>query len=105
MGRSSRTGILGNSVRGIARKVLAFFQGFTEADARALLSAYGLYEVEIDHLRQNRSNQRREIGRDFGRLGYGNPMERLPGLLPIGVHPALVQVSRTHTTRNRAEET
>jgi hypothetical protein len=28
-----------------------FFQGFTVEDARALLSAHGLYEFEVDYLR------------------------------------------------------
>jgi hypothetical protein len=97
MDRSSRTRTWGNSVRGIAQKLLAFFQGFTEADARALLSAYGLYEFEIDYLRQNRPNRPNrpmESGRDFGGLGYGKPIDRLPGLIPIGVHPDLIRVSR-----------
>jgi hypothetical protein len=78
---------------------LTFLQGFTEADARALLSACGLYDVEVDYLRQNRPNRRKEIGRDFGGLGYGGPINRLPGIIPIGVHPDLIQVSRTKTTR------
>src|SRR5689334_13833983 len=101
---ASRIRIWGNSVRGTARKLLAFFQGFTETDARALLSAYGLYEVEVDYLRQNRPNRRKQISRDFGGLGYGNPIDRLPGLIPIGVHPDLIRASRTSTTRDHHPE-
>jgi hypothetical protein len=96
---ASRTRTWGSLVRAIARKLLTFFQGFTEADARALLSAYGLYQVEVDYLQQNRPNRRKEIGRDFGGLGYGGPIDRLPGLIPIGVHPDLIRVSRTNSTR------
>jgi hypothetical protein len=100
----NQTRTLRNSVGGIVRKLLAFFQGFTEADARALLSAYGLYEVEVDHIRQNRPDRRKEISRNFDGFGYGNRIDRWPGPIPIGVHPELIRTTRTKATRNNAEQ-
>jgi hypothetical protein len=103
----SQTRTLGNSVCGIVRKLLAFFQGFafqgfTEADARALLSAYGLYEVEVDHICQSRPDQRKEISRNLGGLVYGDRIDRWPGPIPIGVHPDLIRATRTNTRRNHS---
>jgi hypothetical protein len=98
----SKTRTLGNSVCGIVRKLFAFFQGFTEADARALLSAYGLYEVEVDHIRQSRPDQRKEISRNLGGLVYGDRIDRWPGPIPIGVHPDLIRATRTNTRRNHS---
>ena len=55
-----KTGLINSffpiSGRGIVKKFLAFFR-FTEADACTLLSAYGVYAIEIDRMQNNRSNE------------------------------------------------
>jgi hypothetical protein len=37
----------------------SFFRGFTVEDARALLSAHGLYEFEVDYLRTLRPEDKK----------------------------------------------
>lgn len=44
------------SGRDIVKKFLRFFR-FTEADACTLLTAYGVYDLEIDRMQNNRSNE------------------------------------------------
>jgi len=50
----NRTRTSGNSVSGIVRKLLAWFTAFSEADARVLLSGYGLHEFEVDQMQWDR---------------------------------------------------
>jgi hypothetical protein len=46
-------------VQRIAQDFLAFFR-FTEADACSILSAYGLHNLEVDRLQNNRPNEQEE---------------------------------------------
>ena len=46
-------------VRRIAQDFLAFFR-FTEADACSILSAYGLHNLEVERLQNNRPNEQEE---------------------------------------------
>ncbi len=57
------------SVRKIVHDFLAFFR-FTEADAGALLSAFGLNALELDRLLNNHPNEQKETS---GSLGGGKP--------------------------------
>jgi hypothetical protein len=46
-------------VQRIAQDFLALFR-FTEADACSILSAYGLHNLEVDRLQNNRPNEQEE---------------------------------------------
>jgi len=46
-------------VQRIAQDFLALFR-FTEADACSVLSAYGLHNLEVDRLQNNRPNEQEE---------------------------------------------
>jgi hypothetical protein len=73
-------------VRNIVSSVLAFFRG-TEADACALLSAYGLYALELDRLQDDRASAQKTSSAESVRLTHsrwdGGPV----GPIPVGVHP------------------
>jgi hypothetical protein len=48
------------AVRELVQDFLAFFR-FIEADARALLSAYGLYALEIDGRQKSPNEQKKPV--------------------------------------------
>ena len=87
------------SVRKLVRNFLASFRG-TEADACALLSAYGFYAFELDRLHDVRSieqkaSRQKSVGSTHGRWN-GSSI----GPISIGVHPDLAQVSgRNHSRK------
>src|SRR4029077_11851140 len=86
------------SVRKIVHDFLAFFR-FTEADAGALLSAFGLNALELDRLLNNHPNEQKETS---GSLGGGKPShaDRLASApIPIGVHPNFTRANWTTLSR------
>lgn len=84
------------SGRDAARKFLAFFRGFAEEDARALLSAYGLYRLEIARLQDDRPDKEKETNVNFGGSGHRNSIDCFPGPIPIGMHPDIFRTKRTN---------
>ena len=74
------------SVRSIVQKFLAFFR-FTEADASVLLSAYGLYELELDRRQNNHPNEPKEASGGMGALSHCKRAAEPPPPILIGVHP------------------
>ena len=93
---SKDRGPMPNSLLAILRCLgtdfLGFFR-FTEADARALLSAYGLYALEIDGP-QKSSNEQKKAGENLGAISrrrIGEP----PWPIPIGVHPDFARANWT----------
>src|SRR5215510_5178777 len=90
------------AVRELVQDFLAFFR-FTEADALALLSAYGLYALEIDGP-QNSSNEQKEAGGSLGTVS-GRRIGEPPRPIPIGVHPDFTRLNWTTASRNRISGT
>ena len=90
------------SVRGIVRNFRAFFRGFTEEDACALLSAYGLYGLEVARLQNDRSNEEKETNRSFSDAHHRNSIDGFPDLISVGVHPDIFRTKRTNGSRNHA---
>ena|SRR5215469_7366773 len=90
------------AVRELAEDLLAFFR-FTEADARALLSAYGLYALEMDGL-QKGSKEQKEPGRGLGTVSRRRIGEA-PRPFPIGVHQDFTRANWTTPSRNRISRT
>ena len=78
-----------NSLFSISARIIDFLAlfRFTEADACALLSAYGLNTLEVDRPQNNRPNEQRPTsGRTrevIHRKWTNQPLEPMP----IGVHP------------------
>ena len=68
----------------LAQEFLAFFR-FTEADARTILSAYGLPAFEIDRLESDRLEQAESPSK--AKLGRRQHIVRSLGPIPIGIHP------------------
>jgi hypothetical protein len=89
-------GPMPNSLLAILRRLgtdfLAFFR-FTEADARALLSAYGLNALEIDGP-QKGSNEQKKAGESLGAVSRHRICEP-PRPIPIGVHPDFARANWT----------
>jgi|ERR1700756_4339444 hypothetical protein len=88
------------SVRRIVRDFLAFFR-FTEADACALLSAYGRYALEVDRLQKSRPIVQKETSGSFGKTGHRKRIGEPPGPIPIGIHPDFTQANWTTASRNQ----
>jgi hypothetical protein len=86
------------SVRNLVRKVLASFRG-TEADACALLAAYGFYAFELDRLQDNRSVERKASSPKSVGSTHSKWNGWSIGPIPIGVHPDLAEASRRNTPR------
>jgi hypothetical protein len=74
------------SVRSIVRNFLLFFR-FTEADACALLSAYGIHALEVDRLQNNRPDEQKETNGSLEKVSHRKLTGQPPGPIPIGVHP------------------
>jgi hypothetical protein len=89
------------SVRSILQKLKAFFR-FTEDDAFALLSAYGLSVFEVNRLQDNRPNKQKERSRNFDDSCRRNSNGCFPGPVPIGVHPDITRAKRTKGSQNHA---
>jgi len=87
------------AARELVQDFLAFFR-FTEADACALLSAYGLYALEIDH-QQNSSNEQKETGGSLETVSDRQRTGEPPRPIPIGVHPDFTGANWTPASRNR----
>jgi hypothetical protein len=88
------------SVRRIVQDFLALFR-FTEADACALLSAYGLHALEVDRI-QNSRNEEKETSGSSGTLSHRQRIGEHPGPFPIGVHPDFTRTNWTTASRNQA---
>jgi hypothetical protein len=82
------------SVRRIVRDLLAVSR-FTEADACALLSAYGLHALEIDRLQNNRLNEQKETGGTLGAVRHRKPIGEPLGPIPLCIHPDFIRAHRT----------
>ncbi len=82
------------SVRRILQKLRAFFR-FTEDDAFALLSAYGLCVFEANRLPDSGPNEQKERNRNFDDSSRRNSVGSIPGPIPIGVHPDMTRAKRT----------
>lgn len=81
------------SARSIIQKFLTFFRGFTEEDARALLSAYGLYSFEVDCLRENRPNEQKGMSGNCDDSRHRSYIACSPGPISIGVHPDIFRTN------------
>ena len=90
------------SVRSILQKLKAFFR-FTEDDAFALLSAYGLSVFEVNRLQDNRPNKQKARSRNFDDSCRRNSNDCFPGPVPIGVHPDITRAKRTKGSQNHAD--
>jgi hypothetical protein len=86
------------SVRNIVQDFLAFFR-FTEADACALLSAYGLHALEVDRLQNNRPNEHKETSGAPEKISHRKRLGHPPGPIPIGVHPDVIGGNWTTASR------
>jgi hypothetical protein len=85
------------SVRRILQKLRAFFR-FTEDDAFALLSAYGLCVFEANRLPDG-PNEQKERNRNFDDSRRRNSIGSIPGPVPIGVHPDITRAKRTEDSQ------
>lgn len=74
------------SVRSIIQDFLGLFR-FTEADACALLSAYGLTTLEVDRLQNNHPNEQKQTSGRCGKVIQRKRIGQPPEPIPIGVHP------------------
>ncbi len=77
---------------------LALFR-FTEADACALLSAYGLNTLEVDRLQNNRPNDQRQTSGRCGKVIHLKRIDQPPKPMPIGVHPDFIWGNWTTASR------
>lgn len=68
----------------IVQEFLALFR-FTETDACAILSAYGLHPFETDRLQGNHPEQPETRVKE--KVARAQPMAQPTGPLPIGIHP------------------
>ncbi|SRR5260221_10897210 len=82
------------SVRRILQKLRAFCR-FTEDDAFALLSAYGLCVFEANRLPDSGPNEQKKRNPNFDDPSHRNSSGSLPGPVPIGVHPDITRAKRT----------
>jgi hypothetical protein len=89
--------------RDIVKNLLAFFR-FTEADARTLLSAYGLDALDVDPQQNNRSDERRETGGSLRGVSHHVRLGEPPLPIPIGVHPDFSSVNWTIASRKQANQ-
>ena len=89
------------SVRRILQKLRAFFR-FTENDASALLSAYGLCVFEVNRFPDSHPNEQKERNQNFGDSCHRNSIGSLPGPVPIGVHPDIIRAKRTKDSQKHA---
>jgi len=86
------------SIKSMLQKVLAFFRGFTEEDACALLSAYGLYALEVHRLQGDPPSTPKEVSGNLRSLTYGKWIGQVPGPIPLGVHPDLTRARWTYAS-------
>jgi hypothetical protein len=84
--------------RDIVKNFLAFFR-FTEADARTLLSAYGLDALDVDRLQNNRSDEQRETGGSLRKVSHHMRLGEPPLPIPIGIHPDFSPANWTIASR------
>ncbi len=89
------------SARNILQKLGAFFR-FTEDDASALLSAYGLCVFEVNRLQDNLPNEQKESKRNFDDSCRRNSNGCFPGPVPIGMHPDITRAMRTKGSQKHA---
>jgi hypothetical protein len=90
------------SIRSLLQKLRAFFR-FTENDAFALLSAYGLCVFELNRFPDNPPNEQKERRRKFDDSNRRNSNDCLLGPLPIGVHPDITRAKRTKDSQKHAD--
>jgi hypothetical protein len=79
----NRTRTSGNSVSGIVRKLLALFTAFSEADARVLLSGYGLHEFEVDQMRWDRPDWQKKSAQILVSSALATASIARPDSLPL----------------------
>ena len=84
--------------RETVKNLLAFFR-FTEADARTLLSAYGLDIPDVDRLQNNRSDEKKETGGSLRTVSHRKQLGEPPRPIPIGVHPDFSPANWTTASR------
>jgi hypothetical protein len=88
------------SVRSIVQDFLALFR-FTEADASALLSAYGLYALEADRLQNNRPIVQEKPSGSLGETSHRKRIGKPSGPIALGVHPDFTRGNWTTASRNQ----
>jgi hypothetical protein len=89
------------SIRGMIQNFLAFFREFTEEDACALLSAYGLHAFEVERLENRRAKEQKVTGESLREVSHRKRICRPPGPIPIGVHPDFTQSNWTTASRKQ----
>jgi hypothetical protein len=92
------------SFRSIGRNFMAFLRAFTEEDVCALLSAYGLYGLEVARLQEDRSNEQKRTSGNFSDFRLRNSIDGFPGLISVGAHPDIFRTKRTKGSRNQARQ-
>jgi hypothetical protein len=88
------------SFRRIVQDFLAFFR-FTEADAIALLSAYGRYALEADRLQDNRPIVQKKTSGSLGETNHRKRIGEPSGPIAIGVHPDFTRGNWTTAWQNQ----
>jgi hypothetical protein len=83
---------------------LALFR-FTEADACALLSVYGLSIFEVDRLQNNRPHEQRQTSGSRGKVIHRKWTNQPPEPMPIGVHPDFTCGDWTAASRKQVGRT
>jgi hypothetical protein len=86
------------SFRRMVQDFLAFFR-FTEADASALLSAYGRYALEADRLQNNRPIAQKKTSGSLGETSHRKRIGEPSGPIAIGVHPDFTRGNWTTASR------
>jgi hypothetical protein len=79
------------AVRRSIQDLLTFFR-FTQAEAFALLSAYGLHALEQDRLQNDRPDKPKETDGSLGTVSHCKPISDPPVPIPLGVHPDFTRV-------------
>ena len=91
------------SVQSIVQDCLGLFR-FSEADACAILSAYGLISFEVDRLQNNHPNEQKQTSGSWGKVIHRKRIDQPREPIPIGVHPDItwgnwMTASRQHVGR------
>jgi hypothetical protein len=87
-------------VRRIGQGFLAFFR-LSEADACALLSAYGGYALEVDRPQNNPPIAQKEASGKLVKASQPKGIGAPSGSLPIGVHPDFTLANWTTASPNQ----
>ena len=92
------------SVRSIIQDFLGLFR-FSEADACAILSAYGLTSFEVDRLQNNNLNEQKQTSGRWGKVIHRKRIDQPREPIPIGVHPDITWGNWTTASREHVGRT